>query len=180
MDHEVALAQHVHSEAVADVPVLLGHEQVQHLGGQQSQRFPVDQLQLAPLRAIHHLKTGREILFVTVGYGRRSKTNVISVLEEKASIHHYLDHVAEFTEQSGQRAGVVVLQSQPVPKGLAVFCEQLADGKAGVLLSTEQLDQLSCQGLDVLHFCQGQHLLLTTLQHLNKTAVPSMYASYIH
>lgn len=62
MDHVVTLAQHVHSEAVGDLPVLLGHEQIQDLGGQQSQRFPVDQLQLTALGAIHHLKIQREIL----------------------------------------------------------------------------------------------------------------------
>lgn len=91
--------------------------------------------------------------------------------QKKGTIHRYLDHVAEFSEQSWQRAGIVVLQSQPVPKGLAVFCEQLADRKAGGFLSAQQLDQLSRQGLDVLHFCQSQHLLLATLQHLNETAV---------
>lgn len=66
VDHEVALAQRVHPEAVADVAVLLGHEQVQHLGGQRSQRLPVDQLQLTTLGAVHHLNAGRETLSVTL------------------------------------------------------------------------------------------------------------------
>lgn len=78
----------------------------------------------------------------------------------------YLDNMAEFVQQSRQGTGIIVLQTQPVAKGLAVLCEQLADRKAGVLLSSKQLDQLSCQSLDTLHFCQSQHFLLTALQHL--------------
>lgn len=71
--------------------------------------------------------------------------------------------MAEFGQQSRQGAGVVILQTQTITKSLAVLGEQLADGKAGVFLSPEQLDQLSCQSFDTLHFCQCQHFLLTTL-----------------
>lgn len=80
----------------------------------------------------------------------------------------HLNHVAEFTEQGWQRAGVVVLQPQPVAERLAIFGEQLADGEAGAFLSTEQLDQLGRQSLDALHLCEGQHFLLATLQHLKQ------------
>ncbi|TNN57989.1 hypothetical protein EYF80_031813 [Liparis tanakae] len=66
----------------------------------------------------------------------------------------YLDNVAELGEQRRQGAGVVVLQAEAVAEGLAVLREQLADGEAGVLLRPEQLDQLSGQSLDALHFRQ--------------------------
>lgn len=78
--------------------------------------------------------------------------------------------MAEFDQQSQQGAGIIVLQAQTIAKGLAVLSEQLADRKAGVFLSPKQLDQLSRQSLDTLHFCQGQHFLFTTLQHLAKVA----------
>lgn len=88
----------------------------------------------------------------------------------------YLDNMAEFGQQSRQGAGVVVLKAQTITKSLAVLCEQLADRKAGVFLSPKQLDQLSRQSLDTLHFCQSQHFLLTTLQHLTKeTAVKLVF-----
>lgn len=74
--------------------------------------------------------------------------------------------MAEFAEQGWQGAGIIVLQTQSVAKGLAVLSEQLAYGEAGDSLSPQQLDQLSCQSLDSLHFCQSQHFLLTALQHL--------------
>jgi len=76
--------------------------------------------------------------------------------------------MAEFGEQRRQGAGVVVLQAEAVAEGLAVLREQLADGKAGVLLSPKQLDQLSGQSLDALHFGQSQHFLFAALQHLTK------------
>ena len=76
--------------------------------------------------------------------------------------------MAEFGQQGRQGAGIVVLQAEAVTKGLAVLCEQLVDRKAGVFLSSQQLDQLSCQSLDTLHLCQSQHFLLSALQHLTK------------
>lgn len=76
--------------------------------------------------------------------------------------------MTEFAQQSWQGAGIIVLQAQTIAKRLAVLSEQLADRKAGVFLSPKQLDQLSRQSLDTLHFCQSQHFLLTTLQHLTK------------
>lgn len=83
----------------------------------------------------------------------------------------YLDNVAEFVHQGRQGAGIIILQAQTIAKGLAVLREQLTDGKAGVLLSPEQLDQLSRQSLDALHFCQSQHFLLTALQHLTEVNI---------
>lgn len=47
----------------------------------------------------------------------------------------YLDNMAEFGQQSRQGACIIVLQTQPVTKGFAVLCEQLADRQAGVFLS---------------------------------------------
>lgn len=65
-----------------------------------------------------------------------------------------LHNMTEFCEKPWQGVGVVVLQAESVTKGLAVLSEQLADKKAGAFLSPQQLDQLSCQGFDTLHFCQ--------------------------
>lgn len=76
--------------------------------------------------------------------------------------------MAQFGEQRRQGAGVVVLQAQPVAEGLAVLAEQLADGEAGAPLSPQQLDQLSRQSFDSLHFRQHQHFLLAALQHLDE------------
>lgn len=89
MDREVTLTQQVHSETGGDLPVLLGHEEIQHLGGQQTQRLSVDQLQLTTFAAIHHLKIEREILFTTLGdidfEVRTSK--LISIAVQKKTIH---------------------------------------------------------------------------------------------
>lgn len=92
MGREVALTQQVHSETAGDLPVLLGHEEIQHLGGQQTQRLSVDELQLTTVEAIHHLKIERETLFTTLGATDLEviTKKLISISDQKnQSRYHY-------------------------------------------------------------------------------------------
>lgn len=82
----------------------------------------------------------------------------------------YLYNVAEFLHEGWHGADVKVMQAQGVAEGFAVLGQQIRHQQRIVLLRPQQLHKLGSHCLHLLHLCQGENLLLPTLQYLQNTS----------
>lgn len=81
----------------------------------------------------------------------------------------YLYNMAEFLHEGWHGADVEVVQAQGIAEGFAVLGQQICQQQGIVLLRPQQLHQLGSHCLHLLHLCQGENLLLPTLQDLQNT-----------